>query len=264
MDTCAPHVSGAAASFYADALSLLDGDGIPYLVGGAYAFASYSRISRETKDFDIFLLPDDLPRALAVFERSGCRTELPFPHWLGKVHSGDHFMDLIFSSGNGVARVDESWFEHAVDADVLGRPMRLCPPEEMIWSKAYVQERERYDGADVMHLIRALGPALDWGRLIVRFGDHWRLLLSTVVLFGFVYPDQRQQVPSWVLSELLLRLDGEGPEPSAQVCYGTLLSREQYLVDLAQFGYADARVEPVGNMTERETRIWTDAIGKQK
>jgi len=207
MDTCAPHVSGAAASFYADALSLLDGDGIPYLVGGAYAFASYSRISRETKDFDIFLVPDDLPRALAVFERSGCRTELPFPHWLGKVHSGDHFMDLIFSSGNGVARVDESWFEHAVDADVLGRPMRLCPPEEMIWSKAYVQERERYDGADVMHLIRALGPTLDWGRLIVRFGDHWRLLLSTVVLFGFVYPDQRQQIPSWVQSELLLRLD---------------------------------------------------------
>jgi len=173
-------------------------------------------------------------------------------------------MDLIFSSGNGVARVDESWFEHAVDADVLGRPMRLCPPEEMIWSKAYVQERERYDGADVMHLIRALGPTLDWGRLIVRFGDHWRLLLSTVVLFGFVYPDQRQQIPSWVQSELLLRLDGEGPEPSAHVCYGTLLSREQYLVDLAQFGYSDARVEPVGNMTERETRIWTDAIGKQK
>jgi hypothetical protein len=264
MDTCTPHVSGAAASFYAAALSLLDRAGIPYLVGGAYAFASYSRVSRDTKDFDIFLMPDDLPRALAVFERSGCNATLPFPHWLGKVHSGDHVMDLIFSSGNGVARVDQSWFEHAVDADVLGRRVRLCPPEEMIWSKAYVQERERFDGADVMHLIRALGPTLDWGRLIARFGDHWRLLLSVVVLFGFVYPDQRRQIPSWVLSELLLRLDREGPEPEAHVCNGTLLSREQYLVDLEQFGYADARVQPLGRMTEEETKIWTDAIATQK
>ena len=264
MDTCAPHVSEAAASFYADALFLLDRAAVPYLVGGSYAFASYSRISRETKDFDIFLMRDDLPRALEVFERSGCTTELPFPHWLGKVHSGDHFMDLIFSSGNGVARVDESWFEHAVDADVLGRRMRLCPAEEMIWSKAYVQERERYDGADVMHLIRALGPTLDWARLIARFGDHWRLLLSIVVLFGFVYPDHRRQIPAGVLSELLRRLDGDGADAADRVCHGTLLSREQYLVDLEQFGYADARVQPLGNMTEQETRIWTDAIRTQK
>jgi hypothetical protein len=27
-------------------------------------------------------------------------------------------------------------------------PVIFCPPEEMIWSKAFVMERERYDGAD--------------------------------------------------------------------------------------------------------------------
>jgi hypothetical protein len=264
METCTPTVPGAAARFYIEALSRLDQAGIPYLVGGAYAFASYSKICRETKDFDVFLKREDLPRALAVFEQSDYDTEVPFPHWLGKVHAGEHFMDLIFSSGNGVARVDDSWFAHAVHAQVLGHQMRLCPAEEMIWSKAFVQERERFDGADVMHLIRALGPALDWARLITRFGDHWRLLLSHVVLFGFVYPDARGQIPSWVLSELLRRFQSEGPRPEDRVCHGTLLSREQYLVDLEQFGYTDARVEPRGRMTEHETEIWTKAIGSHK
>jgi hypothetical protein len=258
-----PNAPDQATGFYVEALDSLDQAGIPYLVGGAYAFAAYSRISRDTKDFDLFLMPEDLPRAVATFKKVGYDTEVPFPHWLGKVHCGENFMDLIFSSGNGVARVDQGWFDHAVDAEVLGRAVRLCPAEEVIWSKAYVQERERFDGADVLHLIRALGPTLDWGRLIARFGDHWRLLLSVIVMFGFVYPDARRQVPGWVLSELLRRLQ-ERPEPEAHVCNGTLLSREQYLVDLEHFGYADARVQPLGRMTEGETAIWTNAIGTHK
>jgi len=264
MKTCTPHVTQEAAAFYAEALGHLDEAGIPYLLGGAYAFSWYSKICRDTKDLDVFLMPGDLPRALTVFERAGYDTEIPFPHWLGKVHCHAHFIVLIFSSGNGVARVDESWFDHAVDAEILGRSVRLCPPEEMIWSKAYVQERERYDGADVLHLFRALGPTLDWARLITRLGDHWRLLLSFVVLFGFVYPDDRANIPSWVLSELLLRLAADASPASGRVCNGTLLSREQYLVDLERFGYADARVQPRGRMTEEETVIWTKAIGDDK
>ena len=43
--------------------------------------------------------------------------------------------------------------------------MGLCPPEEMIWSKAFVQERERFDGADVLHVFRTLGRTLSWDRL---------------------------------------------------------------------------------------------------
>ena len=74
---------------------------------------------------------------------------MPFPHWLGKIHRGEHFMDMIFSSGNGVARVDDLWFEHAPKTNVLGVIVRLSPVEEMIWSKAFIQERERFDGADV-------------------------------------------------------------------------------------------------------------------
>ena len=93
---------------------------------------------------------------------AGFATELTFPHWLGKAYAGDRFIDLIFSAGNGVAAVDDLWFAHAPPGEVLGVPVRLCPPEEMIWSKAFIMERERYDGADVAHLILACGRELDW------------------------------------------------------------------------------------------------------
>jgi hypothetical protein len=259
-----PALGDPTTAFYLDALSVLDRAGMPYLVGGAFAFARYSKIERETKDLDLFVRAVDLPAAFAAFAAHGYRTELPFPHWLGKVYRDDDFIDIIFSSGNGIARVDDVWFQYAVDSEVFGRRIKLCPAEEMIWSKAFVQERERYDGADVLHLFRELAPTLDWSRLLWRFGPHWRVLFSLIVLFGFVYPDQRGQIPARVSAELLRRLAIEHADGEDRVCYGTLLSREQYLVDLERFGYRDGRIEPDGQMTPTEAEIWTKAIPEKK
>jgi len=246
--------------FYLDALTQLSRSSIPFLVGGAFAFARYVGIERPTKDLDLFVKEEDVGRALTRLKRRGYDVEVPFPHWLAKVRNGGSFIDLIFSSGNGVARVDQEWYEHALEEEILGVPMRLCPPEEMIWSKAFVQERERFDGADILHLIRERGAQLDWHRLATRFGSHWRVLLSHVVLFGFVYPDQRHRVPAWLLDELTKRLRTEVSEADNPVCNGTLLSREQYLFDLTHFGYRDGRLEPPGTMTREETALWTAAI----
>jgi len=100
--------------FYRRGLSLLDNNKLPYLVGGAYAFARYTGIERHTKDFDIFMHPRDVERALAVLQASGCSTEMTFPHWLAKATCGEDVVDIIFSSGNGVALVDDEWFRHGV------------------------------------------------------------------------------------------------------------------------------------------------------
>jgi len=249
-----------AADFYIDALRKLVESGIPFLVGGAFAFSHYSHVRRNTKDIDIFVKPEDCARVLARFEALGYDTEMPFPHWLGKIHSRGYFMDVIFNSGNGVAKVDDLWFEHAVKTNVLGIIVRLSPAEEMIWSKAFIQERERFDGADVAHLLRETGPSLDWPRLLMRFGDHWRVLLSHLILFGYVYPDKRQNIPAWVMDELIRRLSVSRPNLQNDVCYGTLLSREQYLHDLHQLKYRDGREEPEGPMTREQIAIWTRAI----
>src|SRR5262249_14022229 len=153
--------------------------------------------------------------------------------------------------GNGVVEVDDEWFEHAHEAEILGVPVGLVPPEEMLWSKAYVMERERYDGADIAHILRAAGPTLNWDRLLRRFGPHWRVLRSHLVLYGFTYPSERAKVPHRVIRELSDRMlaESEDPAPPDHVCQGTLLSRAQYLTDIERQGLEDGRVEPRGPMT---------------
>ena len=252
-----------AADFYIQALTKLQSTGIPFLVGGAFVFSYYTHVPRDTKDIDVFVKREDCQRVLDAFERDGFRIEMPFPHWLGKIHADDHLVDVIFSSGNGVARVDDLWFDHAPRTNVLGLIVRLCPAEEMIWSKAFIQERERFHGADVLHLLRETGPSLDWPRLLMRFGDYWRVLLSHLIMFGFVYPDKRQNIPNWVTEELLRRLGVSRPNLQNDICYGTLVSREQYLHDLHSWKYRDGREQPEGPMSREEIEIWTDAIKRK-
>jgi hypothetical protein len=248
--------------FYVRTLTVLNESAMPYLIGGAYAMGTLAGIERHTKDIDVFARECDRDRILGVLEAAGYRTEVTFPHWLAKAWIVERFVDIIYRSGNGVAAVDDEWFEHAVDAELLGIPVRLCPPEEIIWSKAYVQERERFDGADIAHLIRKSGRDFDWRRLLRRFGDQWRVLLAHLVTFGFVYPGERDVVPEWVIRELVDRLTREAaePPPRDKVCQGTLLSREQYLVDIGMWGYEDSRLRPRGEMTAGEITHWTAAI----
>jgi hypothetical protein len=249
--------------FYVRTLAVLNEAGVPYLVGGAYALATLAGIERHTKDMDVFVRARDRDRTLRALEAAGYRTEVTFPHWLAKAWIVERFVDVIYRSGNGLAEVDDAWFESAIDAEVFDLPVRLCPPEEIIWSKGYVLERERFDGADIAHLIRARGPDFDWHRLLHRFATHWRVLLAHLVLFGFIYPGERDKVPAWVIGELSdrLRREADEPMPSERVCQGTLLSREQYLVDVGIWGYEDARLKPRGCMTAEEITHWTAAIG---
>jgi hypothetical protein len=140
--------------------------------------------------------------------------------------------------------------------------VQIAPAEETIWSKAFVMERERYDGADVVHLILAHGEKLDWERLLMRFGPHWRVLLAHLIIYGFIYPSERSRVPAGVMKGLLQRLEGEltasnGSEP---VCYGTLLSWSQYLGDVLGGSFRDARIRPFGTMSAEEVARWTAAV----
>jgi hypothetical protein len=251
--------------FYQSAIRYLQQAGIEFLIGGAYSYARHTALERHTKDFDIFVRPSDYERVLKTLADAGYSTELRFPHWLGKAFSGDNTIDVIFSSGNGVARVDDGWFEHAVQGEAFGMDVLLCPVEETIWSKAFVMERERFDGADIAHLIRGAGNSMDWQRLLNRFGPNWRVLFAHLVMFGFCYPSDRQIVPAWVLEELTTRLRHEqaATSPHECICQGTLLSRSQYLVDIEDWGYLDARVA-YGYMQPADIELWTDAIATEQ
>ncbi len=254
-------VETPSRAFYREAMDVLSRAGVPFLVGGAFAFIHQAGIDRSTKDLDIFVRASDVNRLLAACAAAGYEADLVFSHWLAKIRTTSGFIDVIFSSGNGVAVVDDAWFAHATQREVLGVTVQVAPAEESIWSKAYVMERERYDGADVAHIILAHGDRLDWRRLIDRFAAHWRVLLSHLILFGFIYPSARSRVPAWVLEELLGRLSEEAaaPAPEDPVCYGTLLSWSQYLGDVLGGSFRDARIRPYGNLTAEEVARWTSA-----
>jgi hypothetical protein len=261
MSAAYPLLDEEELAFYRHSLKVLSDAGVPHLVGGAYAFARYTGIERHTKDFDVFIRQSDWSRAAWAFKKAGYRTELTFSHWIGKAYSGEHFVDLIFSAGNGVACVDDRWFEKAVEEEVFGVPVKLIPPEEMIWSKGLIMERERFDGADVNHVIRAVGDKLDWRHLIDRYGIFWRALYAHIVLFGFVYPSDRSKIPAWVIEELSskLRDESQAGNSGEKVCYGTVLSRQQYLKDIEEWGYEDARLRHE-LMDEKEIEAWTAGI----
>jgi hypothetical protein len=255
-------LTARTAAFYRATIDTLNGAGVSYLIGGAYALAHYAGVERHTKDLDVFVRAGDVDRTLAALAAAGDETALTFPHWLAKARRGDDFIDVIFNSGNGLCPVDDNWFAHAVPADVLGRQVHLIPAEEMLWSKAFVMERERFDGADVAHVLRARAQRLDWARLLDRFGAHWPVLLSHLILFGYIYPEERAKIPASVMRGLLRRHE-RGPASvsgrDGPVCQGTMLSRTQYVVDVEQWGYQDGRVEPTGRLSTDDAAFWTAA-----
>lgn len=249
------------------AVELLQQAEIPFLVGGAYALRHYTDVVRDTKDFDVFLQRKDLDRALDIFHKAGYRADLAYSHWLAKVHYGEAFIDLIFRAGNGLCEVSERWFRNPKKVPLLGVEVPLVHPEDMISQKAYIMERERFDGADVAHLLRCCAETMDWDYLLERFGPDWRVLFSHLVLFGFIYPMERNRIPRRVMDLLSGRLQqelGAALEGDEQVCQGTLVSRAQYLPDIERWGYKDARLEGRAKITSDEIETWTNAIGEER
>lgn len=255
-----------AELFYKNVLKILRKEKSRYLIGGSLALAHYMHLPRCPKDMDIFLPRKDCDEVLSILSNYGYETEILHPHWLAKAYKDDFFIDFIFSSGNGIAQVDDQWFDHAQTTKLFGQEVLVCAPEEIMWSKAFIMDRERFDGADIAHLIRDAGSDFDWVRLVKRFGEHWPVLMSHLLLFNYIYPSERATIPDWVMNTMLMRA-AASTQPALspdKVCKGTLLSRDQYLSDVELHGFGDGRVLPSGAMSEEAVSEYTEAFRAMK
>lgn len=230
-----------AEQFYAESLRILKETGIPFLVGGTFAVNFYTGIGRPTKDLDIFCKASDYPRIIQAFTGRGYTLEVEDERWLAKVTHGKCFFDLIFNSANGVLPVTDEWFKESQTARFFDLETAVLPVTELIWSKVFVQDRYKYDGADVAHLILKQHPAINWKRLLAYGDQYWEVLLIQILDFRFIYPSEREVIPRWVLDELLNRLQHQINLPTSRmkVCRGRLFSREDYAVDITRWGFAD-------------------------
>lgn len=234
--------------FYRETLALLRECGEEFLVGGGFAFCFYTGIARYTKDLDIFCRSSQVPRVLQFFAQRGYRVEQTDVRWLAKVFKDDHFMDIIFDSPNNICSVDDTWFQHSTAAAFEGIPVRLIPVEELIWCKTFVQNRERFDGADVNHLLVRQGMHLDWHRLLFRLDRHWQLLLAELLIFQFIYPSAFQEiVPRKLMEELLQRAAQQYDIPPTveKICRGPLIDQTQYATDILDWHYKVTTIKTI-------------------
>ena len=232
---------------YRQALQVLNDAAIPYVVAGAYAIYEHTGIYRQTKDLDLFVEPAYVIRAAAALRQAGFVMRLEDLHWLAKAFSGEYFVDLIYGMGNSVAFIDAGWHEHSRPGVLAAQPVRIAPPEELLWHRLFINERHRHDMSDVVHLILCVGDTLDWERLVARVGQHWPLLLAQLQIYSYVYPGYRSNIPAWVMEQLIeqARADAGRDEEEADVTRGTMISRFSFAIDVREWGFADPRGEMV-------------------
>lgn len=237
---------------YKRALRALNSAGVPYVVAGMYAVFEHTGIYRKSKDLDVFVEPIHVIDAMRTLKEAGFRACLTQGHWLAKALDGDHFVDVIFGMGNGLALIDQDWYRHSRPAILAATPVRIAPPEELLWHRLFINERHRHDMADIAHLLLTVGATLNWKRLLTKVGEHWPLLLAQLVVFSYVYPESSGAVPRWVMEDLLARsqVDLQRERSDEPVTRGTLVSRFSFAIDVNEWRYRDLREERV-QATER-------------
>jgi len=228
------------ALFYRDVLQLLVELGIPHAVSGAFALQEHTGVRRPTKDLDIFVTAETAATALALLAERGFRCEICDSIWLAKVHRDDFFVDFITGMSNAAITVTDSWIARARPASVLGIKTAIVAPEELLASKLFVVRRERFDGADIAHIVYATAGQLDWNRILELAGAHWEMLLWALVLFHYVYPAQSNFVPLTIWTQLLNRMMFRllNPDPAARF-HGSLVDENMFAIDVKVWGLDD-------------------------
>jgi hypothetical protein len=234
-----------AATFYTEAVALIKQSGAPFILGGGMAVVKHTNMERCSKDLDIFVKPSDYMSILQIFSDNGFEVQVYDVRWLAKIFKNGYYIDLIFSSVNNICRVDDSWFARATEGKFGEQDVLFLSAEDLIWCKSYIWNRERFDGADINHLLLSVGETLDWKYLLDRLDPHWHLLLAEILLFQFVYPNEyRRIIPQWLFDDLMARANQQYqlPAPLQKVCRGPLIDNTQYSIDIKQLDYKSCTI----------------------
>src|SRR5262249_26972974 len=131
--------------------------------------------------------------------------QLPYDRkWIYRSTQSNVIVDIIWSMANQRAQVDDLWFKRARTLKLRGQELLLIPPEELMWCKLYIMQRDHCDWSDVFNLIYAVGPTLDWEHLIRRLEDDVPLLKAVLHVYGWLCPSQVLKLPRklWTALEM--------------------------------------------------------------
>ena len=187
--------------------------GVPFAIGGGFAMSAYTGLWRHTKDLDVYVTPEHRQAAIEALSRAGLRDYFDVlaydRKWIYRGHTEETIVDVIWAMANQRAQVDDAWIRRGPTVNVHGESLALVPPEEMLWAKLYIIQRERCDWPDTLNLVYALGPDLDWSWLVKRVDDDLPLLDAMLRVFAWLCPDLAQRLPRWLFEMPGLPAAGE-------------------------------------------------------
>jgi len=206
--------------------------GIRFALGGGLAVSVYTGHWRESKDLDIYVLPADRDAMIGIPRRIGMADyydRVPYDRsWIYRSWTGDVIVDVMWAMANHRAPVDDIWLSSGARVKVNGEHLRVLPVEEMIWDKLYVLQRDRCDWPEVLKLIYAAGPTLDWEHLLDRVGDDLPLLAAALSIFRWLCPGRAHCFPEWLWRQVELPAPTPGAAPDAHRARVDLLDRRAW------------------------------------
>lgn len=215
------HVSRGSLAVFGEALSALNGAGIPYVIGGAFAVHYYSGTWRNTNDLDVYLERKHLREAADVLSELGFRDfgEMAAGdrEWIYHAFKDHALIDIIWQPPNHLSPVNESYYRRGVEGYFDGIPVRFIPPDDLIWSKIFTMNLHRCDWPDVFSIIRSCPEQINWRYLLDKMGDHWPVLYAFFVLFEWAYPSEAECIPGAIREELVARTKRLTATPGAPI-----------------------------------------------
>jgi hypothetical protein len=224
------------AALFREVLTALEERQVPFAVSGAFALRAHTGICRFTKDLDLFMTAKTSCEVFPYLRQRGFDCVVCDPVWLAKARKGEFFVDMITGMSNGVIVVEDSWMERASPAMVHQVRTRVLAPEELVASKIFVAKRERFDGADIAHVIYGTYGSFDWERELQLVGEHWDMLLWSLLLFRYVYPAHTHYVPETIWRRLLRRFEEQIAQPPSNAAFrGSLVDENMFAIDVNEW-----------------------------
>jgi hypothetical protein len=193
-------ISATEWKIYSAAMRVLREAEVKFLVGGGFARAAFTGYWRDTKDIDLYVRPKDRIRAQRALMKAGFADyyeKLPYDRaWIYRSYKRNVIVDVIWAMANQRAQVDEGWFRPSAQLTIRGERLPVVPPEELLWCKLYIIQRDRCDWTDIFNLVHEHGPRMDWAYLIRRLEDDLPLLQSMLNVYGWLCPHQVKKLPA--------------------------------------------------------------------
>jgi hypothetical protein len=192
-------ISAAEWKIYRAAIQALRNERIEFLLGGGFARAGFTGHWRDTKDIDFYIRPKDREPAKLALVKAGFADyyeKVPYDRaWIHRSYKSNVLVDVIWAMANQRAQVDDTWFRHAPEITIRGERLFLVPPEELLWCKLYIIQRDRCDWTDIFNLVHEHGPRMDWSHLIRRVEDDVLLLRAMLNTYAWLCPNEVKELP---------------------------------------------------------------------